>query len=205
MPRPSQSAERRDADRATVEAVVLYVEGPRDRDILRAWARGISPAAGRLVREAVILGGRQPHRAAEHFRSVRATVSRARGLCVLDRDHAAGSERGVEEPGLEFFTWGRRHIESYLLVPDTLRRAVRTPTERFRLERALRDHLPDPGDEPALRAMDAKRLLGSDGIVSRALGRTLATGRIARAMRHDEIHPDVHDLLGRIEGVLRGV
>jgi len=180
------------------------VEGPRDRDLLRIWAqrRAIRPAAA--VRSAVILGGRQPLRAIEHFRRVRATAPAARGLCVLDRDHEGRPGVAPDEPGLEFFTWSRRHIESYLLVPDALRRSVRSQQERFRLDRALRDHLPREGDEGAWRAMDAKRLLGREGALARALGRPIPVGRIARTLRWDELHDDVVVLLERIRRCVEG-
>ena len=63
----------------------------------------------------------------------------ARALCVLDRDD--GSEAAVPgggEPGIEFFTWSRRHIESYLLVPEAIRRSLRLGDDDGRLERAPR-------------------------------------------------------------------
>ena len=42
---------------------VLYVEGPRDRSILRAWAQRLLPERGPdLLEGAVILGGRRPPR-----------------------------------------------------------------------------------------------------------------------------------------------
>jgi len=204
MPPLSQSARNGRPEQDGVP-FFLYVEGPRDRDILRVWAQRFSQPVARAVRQAVILGGRQPHRAAEHLRSVRAASATARGLCVLDRDDARGPDACAAEPGLEIYTWGRRHIESYLLVPDALRRTVHTRKELFRLDRALRDHLPEPDDERAYRAMDAKRLLARDGAVSRAVGRTIPAGRIARAMRRGELHDDVHGLLHRIHAALAGL
>jgi hypothetical protein len=60
---------------------VLYVEGPRDRDVLLAWALRVHAPLGRaLEADAVILGGRQPDRAREHYRALRERVSVARGL-----------------------------------------------------------------------------------------------------------------------------
>jgi len=204
MPPLSRSARVR-APRSQEAPFVLYVEGPRDRDILCTWAERRAPALVPFVRSAVILGGRQPRRAVEHFRALRAEAPEARGLCVLDRDDtppAVQSEASLDEPGLELFTWSRRHIESYLLVPEALRRAVRGPKERFRLERFLREHLPAEGDEAAFRSMDAKRL--REGPLSRAVGHPLPARRIARAMRADELHPDVLTLLERIRAGAEG-
>ncbi len=179
---------------------VLYVEGPRDRDILRAWATRLGGPFGKaLVAAAVILGGRQPARAAEHFRSNGGAEAGLRGLCVLDRD--GGDPVAVpdlEEPGLEFFTWGRRHIESYLLVPDAIRRGLRLPRDDTRVERVLREHLPADGDENAFQRLDAKRLFARGSPLVLALGRPIPLGRVARAMREEEIHADIHALMDRV-------
>jgi hypothetical protein len=150
-----------------------------------------------VAREAVILGGRQPHRAVEHVRTLRGAEPRARGLCVLDRDDA-GPEPQSEEPGLDLFTWGRRHLESYLLVSAALRRVGRDHKERFRLERFARESLPAASDEGAWRRLDAKRLLVRDGPLHRAVGRPVPVSAIARAMRVDELHADVIELLDRL-------
>jgi hypothetical protein len=183
---------------------ILYVEGPRDREILRAWAYRLQPAlARRIIGAAVILGGRQPQRALEHFRSRGGTAAGARALCILDRDDGAATQPSSDgESGLEFFTWSRRHIESYLLVPGALRRALCFGKSDAQLERLLDRHLPDAGDESAFRDVDAKRLLGPNGILPRALGRPVPLSGIARATRENELHPDVHELFGRLHGLL---
>jgi hypothetical protein len=184
-------------DRGAV-GFLVYVEGPRDRDILGAWARRLSPRlSGRLVASAVILGGRQPARAAVHLRQVRRQRSATRGICVLDRDGEETPEP-PSEPGLEFFTWGRRHIESYLLVPDAIRRGLRIRDHDGHFDRLMRAHLPPLDDERALRDLDAKQLLGRKGPLARFLSRPVAPGRIARVMRCEELHPDVRALFARI-------
>lgn len=190
--------------RAAAEPLTLYVEGPRDRSILHAWAyRLISQRATRVIGSAVILGGRQPSRALEHFERHLAGVPGARALCVLDRDDGSGAPPDPNGFDLEFFTWGRRHIESYLVVPAAIRRAVGVPQHDRRLERAIERELPDPDDELAWRELDAKRLLAPQGALTRAVGRPLPLSRIARATRADELHDDVHTLFARVEARLR--
>lgn len=180
---------------------VLYVEGPRDRDILSRWARTVSGRLGRAVEESsVILGGRRPARAVEHFREHRGREAGARALCVLDRDGGATLVPG--EPGLEFYTWRRRHIESYLLVPDAIRRTLGMARHDLRVERLLREQLPAEDDEDAWGEVDAKRLLHPQGPLARALGRRLPPGRIARTMQRGELHPDVVDFLERLRRAL---
>jgi hypothetical protein len=180
---------------------VLYVEGPRDADILEGWSRAASVSLARAVREAaVILGGRQLARAAAHFEEASTARPGLRGLCILDRDGGAEATGGPE--GLEVFTWSRRHIESYLLVPAAIQRALRVPEHDGRVARLLRQHLPTTASESTLRDFDAKRLLGATGPISRALGQPLAPGRIARVMRPEELHTDVSELLERLRDAL---
>lgn len=182
------------------QSFVVYVEGARDRDVIDAWARRAAPHLARALAPAwVILGGRQPARAAHHLARARAGGAAARGLCVLDGDEAAAPVP-AEAEGLAFFTWRRRHIESYLLVPDAIARASRVRDTRLR--RLLDEELPDPGDEGALARFDAKGFLGPRGPLARLLGRPLGAGGIARAMRADELHGEVHALLEALEAGL---
>jgi hypothetical protein len=177
---------------------VLYVEGPRDQSLLEAWATRLSPQLGNALDDAtVILGGCQPARAAEQFRALRAANPDARGICLLDRD-ADGAPRPppVTEPGLDFFTWGRRHIESYLLVPAAIRRSLGLPVDDARVERFFRSEL--PSSEAGLGAIDAKALFAFRGEFQHLLGRPVRPANVARAMHAGEIHPDVLDLLARV-------
>jgi hypothetical protein len=170
----------------------LYVEGPRDREIIEGWAQCTSRRLAECVRgSTVILGGRQPARAREHLADARAEYAEARGLCVLDRDqeHAFPGAPDALQDGLELFVWSRRHIESYLLVPAALRRVLRDPDPRAL--RALAAELPALDDERGWRELDAKRRLG-------AYGQRFPWGRVARGLRDDELHLDVREFLGRL-------
>ena len=185
---------------------VLYLEGPRDRGILRSWSYRLIPSLARpLFRASVILGGRQPARAVEHFRSLGGASSGVRALCVLDRDDVGEAAPEAPEPGLEYFTWTRRHIESYLLVPAAIERSLDEAPGDRRVVRLLREHLPEEGDEEAYRSFDAKRLLGPSGVLARTLRRPIALGRVARVTRETELHPDVHALFARLRSGLDSV
>jgi hypothetical protein len=184
-----------------VPRLILYVEGPQDRAILRAWADRLLPSMGRrLIGASVILGGRRPARAVEHFRSAGGSEAGLVGVCVLDRDdgnHPPSPDSGVA--GLEFFTWGRRHIESYLLVPAAIARTVRMiPDGDLRIRRAIDAALPGSVDEAAYGRVDAKRLLGPNGELPRVVGQPISVQRVARATRVEELHPDVHQLFDRL-------
>lgn len=180
--------------------VALFVEGARDREILHNWARRFSLRFARAVSGAtVILGGRQPARAAHHLARLHETERPQLALCVLDRDDAPyDADELLRAAHLETFTWRRRHIESYLLVPEAIRRAFERADRQGRLPRLLREHLPARDDERALGSVDAKRLLGPRGPIARGLGRSLDLGRIARSTQDHELHSDVHELLRRL-------
>lgn len=197
-----------DAGTVRVRRFWLYVEGPRDHEVLRGWAQACDPGLLRAIEGcAVILGGRRPARAAEHFRSMGAPAEGMRGVCVLDGDGAArtpdaGANGAHHVPGLAYFTWSRRHIESYLLSPEAIRRSLRLRRDDVRVERILRECLPAEADEDAWRGVDAKRLLAENGPLARGLGRSVALGRVARAMREPELHPDVQQLFAAVRDAL---
>jgi len=151
-----------------------------------------------LFGASVILGGRRPARALEHFSDAGGAEAGVLGLCVLDRDDGAQPAPVASDSGLEFFTWGRRHIESYLLIPAAIRRTLRLADDDSRIHRALDEVFPHPADESAYRQVDAKRLLGPNGALSRALGHPISLPRVARATRSEELHPDVHRLFDQL-------
>lgn len=206
--RPSQSNRSRQSSRNGVELdgrraeqgrFVLYVEGPRDREILVCWARRVDRDLARVIdRHAVILGGRRPARALSDFRKSGGDAAGRKGIVVLDRDdhHSATIDAGLaeltHETGLDVFIWGRRHIESYLLVPAALRRLVGLDSDDRRIERFV-----EAAEEDA-ESLDAKRILGAGGSLAAVVGTELRAGEIARIMRPDELHSDVIDLFDRI-------
>lgn len=183
--------------------LTLYVEGPRDRSILRAWAYRFMPSHARaLLRGSVILGGRQPARAIEDFARRLQAEPRSRAVCILDRDDGEQAPPDANGYALDFFTWSRRHIESYLLVPAAIRRALGMAENDDRVARLLEVYLPPAGDESAWCRLDAKRVLAPGGELPRALGRPLPLARIARVTREAELHRDVHALFGRLQQLL---
>lgn len=164
------------------------------------WLRRISPPLARhLESRVVILGGRRPARAQAHFRSQGGGASGGRGLVVLDRDHHSESgSSGLVEAGLEIFTWRRRHIESYALVPAAIRRSLRSRVEPRLLERLIEDCLPPLDDEEACGAANAKKILGSKGEFARSADGRFSPETVARCMRVEEFHPDIFSLYDRI-------
>ncbi len=188
------------APRRSPRRLVVYLEGPQDRAILSAWAYRLLPSMGRrLFAASVLLGGRRPARAVEHFSGAGGSAAGLAGLCVLDRDD--GNQPPLPAagvPGLEFFTWGRRHIESYLLVPAAIERTLRIRNGDRRIRRAIDAALARAVDEAAYGLIDAKRLFGPSGALPRAVGQPISAQRVARAIRSEELHSDVHRLFDRL-------
>lgn len=138
----------------------------------------------------MILGGRQPARAVTDFRKRGGAAAGLAGLIVLDRDHHDQPPAAPDESGLDLFVWSLRHIESYVLVPEAIRRLLRLAIDDQRIERFVADH--------ALEGAHAKHILGARGLLAELLGTDLRAGEIARAMRPEELHVDIHDLFRQI-------
>ena len=174
----------------------LYVEGARDRGLVETWAKLRNRALAKWIsKEAVILGGRQPHRALRDFE---ARTASTRALCVLDRDDGE-EELPAETPaGFELFVWPRRHIESYLLVPAALARCLRARRGDSRVADFFAAQVPSLGDETAMAEFDAKVLFAKHGPLEASFGAGLSPAKVARAMRVEDLHADVSELLERI-------
>lgn len=206
----------RKADLATASSrFALYVEGPRDRDVLRLFAQKLSPELARAMDPCVrILGGRQPGRAEEMFgqlveSSGETNGALPRGLCILDRDDPQrqndrfenadlGSDDALGTSKLEFVVWKRRQIESYLLVPHVLSRCVSKHRDDPQFAHILKSAVPDFGNEQAFTELDAKRVLGARGPIASYLGRPLRAQEIIRNMTPLDIHADVKEVLARV-------
>lgn len=206
-----RAARKRDLATASL-LFALYVEGPRDRDVLRQFAQKLSPELARVMDPCVcILGGRQPDRAVELFgymveRAVESDGGAPRGICVLDRDDPLLFKNDhPERSELEFVVWKRRQIESYLMVPHAIRRCISKHRDDPQLDRMLASWLPDPDNEEAFRKLDAKKMLGARGPIANYLGRPLRAQEIVRNMTPLDIHADVKEVLARIRDHLLGV
>jgi hypothetical protein len=126
--------------------------------------------ARQVLGDSVILGGRSRprHRALRPARrSIPARAPRPRRR----RRGSARPERLRAWP----FTWGRRHIESYLMVPDAIRRALDLPPHD---RRVARRKAPPAGRGQRVRLARARRRApaGAAGHVAARVGRPCAVG-----------------------------
>lgn len=113
--------------------LIVYVEGETDEDCLVGWASALeadSEFAGireqmRGVAFVFLKGGSAEEMLAQadrHFRGCKLLSSSAQRLLILDRNSGKWQSRVDHDPSL--LVWGKRHVESYLLVPEAWRRAV---------------------------------------------------------------------------------
>jgi ABC-type taurine transport system ATPase subunit len=96
---------------------VLYLEGPTDLAILRAFARILKhPAQAALEAPFLFLAFNQPARVYDHFFGLREACPDLVGMAIFDRLR----RRPSQKPGLVLTCWRRREIESYLAREDVL-------------------------------------------------------------------------------------
>ena len=137
-------------------------------------------------------------------------------VLLLDRNDGKWEGRKGQVPGLH--VWMRRHIESYLLLPEAWKRAAgaaaqeRFPLAAGKTDAAVDDFFREQGfaenidwlnaNLPVLQSANAKELLfdarrtrsqGYDSLTARLyeLGVALNRRDIAICMKPDELHADV--------------
>ncbi len=97
---------------------VLYLAGPTDLAILRAFARclGHEAAGSALERPLVEYVGDRVSSVGRHFRGLREACPGLRGIALLDK---VPEQVGTDD-GLEWLSWRKRGVENYLCSPSAL-------------------------------------------------------------------------------------
>ncbi|MYE00686.1 MAG: AAA family ATPase [Alphaproteobacteria bacterium] len=190
---------------------VLYCEGESDRRILEAWAKRLDHPAGKFFRNPFLhpLGGRRTREARHHLFGVRAVHKDIRGLLLVDAD---GGEdlHDLSADGLDIHVWRRYEIENYLLVPAAVARFLSGGEENDLFVRnAFMEELPASVLTDPLRDIEAViRIPASKTIMPKLFDNTQLPlrkadyYRIAEAMKPEEIHPEVIQVLDKIAALL---
>lgn len=96
---------------------VLYLDGPTDLAVLKAFADSLRhPAAEALERPFVYYVQNRPKRAREHFIALREAKPDLLGIALFDRLQQPPESL----PGLRMLAWERCEIENYFLYPEVL-------------------------------------------------------------------------------------
>jgi len=97
---------------------VLYLEGPTDLAILRAFAEKLDHEAKTCLERPFVhyMGTNQPQRAKDHFFGLREAKPDLAGIAIFDR-----LDKDLQDkPGLIELMWQKREIENYLSQKETL-------------------------------------------------------------------------------------
>jgi hypothetical protein len=202
---------------------ILYLEGPTDLAILRAFAERLGHPAFNLLTTSVFWHrysdqtreGAAGFSSRDHFEALRLHQAGLKGLEILDRDGNPNlPEIAVNGQGLQRIRWQRYEIESYLVHPAALARFVerrvgggdQSAQHRADLAQHFEQEYPpaflrDPHvDLPLLNATKAR----SD-LIPRALAAAGLPGieyteyfEIATLMEPNEIHLEVRQKLDAI-------
>ena len=104
------------------DGYIAFLEGETDKLILPVFAEKIfGKRSAELIRQANIapVGGNDTGRVKNLFRSLRELLPDIRGYALFDNDIPTSRLRSNE---LHMDQWGRREVENYILIPDTLYR-----------------------------------------------------------------------------------
>jgi len=198
---------------------VLYTEGGTDLDILREWARVCKHPVLRFLERPLWhnVVGRNPREARAHHFALRAIRPHIRGVLLLDGDNRKIDDHDLAADGLTILRWRRYEVESYLVVPEALARFLRQmdggglfqQQAAASAEDYLRKQLPPAvweaplGQHDYLDATPASKTLLPD--MFKHIGVSLSRSdyyQIASAMKPEEIHAEVKQVLDEISRVV---
>lgn len=205
---------------------ILYLEGPTDLEILRAWARVLEhPVLETLTTRlfwkptvSQMRPGAAGIKNSDHYEALQLVRGDLPGLELIDGDaHSGIQSTEITGQGLQRLRWQRYEIESYLFHPDALARFVEAIVGSAAaphvadLQKHLHDTQPpaflaEPlGDHGFLRGTKARVYLIPPALTAAGLPDVPYTRfhEIAAVMRPTEIHPEVKEKLDLIQKAFR--
>jgi hypothetical protein len=182
---------------------VLYLESESDFNLLQAWAK----ISGHKVYGWFVnnpfwkpLHGNRTQIAKGHFFALRSIQPKIKGYILLDGDARNLTDHEVVSEGLSLGRWTRYETESYLIVPEVLKRFVRQRGGLFAgpAIQYLDDQVPpavfhEPyKDSPFLNNTPfSKTLLPAFFEQAQLPIRKNDYSQIAEQMNKNEIHPEI--------------
>jgi AAA15 family ATPase/GTPase len=212
--------------------LVLYLEGEDDERILSAWAKNLEIKWYNDFTCSFLKGGNKSvmkDTAKDHCKALKQYIPNVKKIVLLDRD----KDEEPQTKGEPWYNeWNRKHIESYLLVPEVWKRAVayKLKEEYGNAELFIGqyndtiDHffssenimLPPAKtwknvDAKLFKTLDAKTMLfESENSLRKKildLDTRLKINRtdIASAMKEEEMHEDIINFFNKMEDVYNKV
>jgi hypothetical protein len=196
---------------------ILYLEGPTDFDLLKAWA-GVLDHPLKLWFAGLPFWhnnqGRNPKEARAHFFSLKAIRPKLKAALLLDGDNRTLLDREISADGLTILRWDRYEAKSYLLHPKSLERfltAEKGPLFALPAMNYLRDQLPPAffhaplEPSPFLRAEPASKTLLPELLVKAGVSITKNDYfLLAEKMKKEEIPFEVQEKLDAIHALVFG-
>ena len=193
---------------AETEPGILYIEGPTDIPILKAWARTWEhPLLLFLEKPFGWETAEKEWSAVRHFSAMRLVVPNFCGVELCDGDNKDHSNTPPPPEGMKRLYWNRYEIESYLIHPQAIARFVESIGRKQAADKAeeyMEKQLPpalyeDPFElSDYLQGTKAKNVLAN---ILNAAGLDVKETdyyQIAAQMTKEEIHPEVIEKLDAI-------
>lgn len=197
---------------------LLYLEGPTDIRILRAWADTLGHRCRAFLEETTPVETAQrgnEHFSAKHFSAVRELVPEVRGVELCDGDkkppeNSKALSKNRKESPLKTLFWDRKEIESYLLHPSSVDRYLQSKSARRLAEKAyqgMEENLPQKFlDDPFVKSpflfLDQLAIKKFFSYLFQEAGLAEPSNEdfisMAEQMTVEEIHPEVRDKLDKI-------
>lgn len=195
---------------AETEPGILYIEGPTDIPILKAWARTWEhPLLLFLEKPFGWETAEKEWSAVRHFSAMRLVVPNFCGVELCDGDNKDHSNTPPPPEGMKRLYWNRYEIESYLIHPQAIARFVESIGGKQAADKAeayMEKQLPpalheDPFElSDYLQGTKGKKVLAN---ILNAAGLDVKESdyyQIASQMKKEEIHPEVVEKLDAIAG-----
>jgi AAA15 family ATPase/GTPase len=113
---------------AKLKKRILYLEGPSDYLMLKAFAKKLQHPVGEILSESNIsyLSSNRPHDAFQNYNALKLVVPDLKGIALFDK---IDIEVNLESP-LLVLIWKRRELENYFATPDVLIRYAKKDAEQ---------------------------------------------------------------------------
>lgn len=193
---------------AETEPGILYIEGPTDIPILKAWARiWEHPLLLFLEKPFEWETAEKEWSAVRHFSAMRLVVPNFCGVELCDGDNKDHSHTSTLPEGMKRLYWNRYEIESYLIYPQAIARFVESIGGQQAADKAvayMERQLPPALYENPFELSDYLQGTKGKNVLANILN---AAGldvketdyyQIAAQMTKEEIHPEVIEKLDAI-------